>query len=246
MSWKTFFVLIIFVLLGVFVYFKIEVSGEQNTHFNQTSRFTLAAHPVLRSLLGLHNNGDARTELLSGQGTIAIEWFKPQIEDVDPTVLKQFADAVTRYTGRPTIINLAGALGDSTMPLADLKSFVLKADGEKPKGSTLLMLAFTKDYSPRPDQELSTTFEESSIVVSLDAHTRYLQGLGQELNNYLFSSLLRGFGQQIGMQYNKDSACIMAEPSGINGQPVENYGKIDPQDFCPAEQMQINQLKAQY
>lgn len=246
MKWKTFLLFIFIAGLGVFVYLKIQVMGSPNSGFNQTTRFKLGQHPVLRTILGLHNSGDARSEYFAGRGPIAIEWFKPLEEDVDKAVLQKFADAVTKYTGRPTVVNLAGGAGDSTTELANLKSFVLKAAGSKPTGSSLLMVVFAKNYSPQPPQELSTTFQESGIVLSLDAHDNFLGSYNQNLDNYLLSSLLHEFGHQIGLGHNQDPACVMNEHAGIDGRPLEFYGKTDPQDFCPTEVDQINRLKAQY
>ena len=247
MSWKTFIFVILVIFLGVFMYLKFQVMGSPDSGFNRGLRFKLGRNSAMRTILGIHKAGDERAEFLGGQGPIAIEWFKPQGEDVDKTVLQKFADLVGKYTGRTTVVNLAGPVGDSTMDIATLKSFVLKADGEKPKGSTLLAVAFVKDFSPQTDRALSTTYQESSVVISLDGHANFLPGLSREIyNNYLLASLLHEFGHQIGLSHNQDQGCIMNEHTGTAGKPLELYGWQEPQDFCQAEQSQINQLKAQY
>ena len=67
------------------------------------------------------------------------------------------------------------------------------------------------------------------------------------MDDYLLSSLLHEFGNQIGMQETATGTpdCIMNLHAGINGEPVEAFGGTEPQDFCPAEQQEINNIKLQ-
>lgn len=246
MSWKAFIFIIVIILLGIFAYLKLEIMGNPNSGFNQTTRFSLGRRAWVRTILGLHNAGDARGEIFSNSGPIIIEWFKPESDEVDAGVLTNFAAAVTKSTGRPAQVSYGGAISDGNLALVSLSSFQLKASLQAPAGASVIPLFFTEDYSPRQPQEHSTTYGELGIVVSLKAHRDFLQIEPNNLNQYLFSSSLREFGYQLGLKSNQDPDCVMNDPTGFNGQPFEAFGRTDPQDFCSAEQTQINQLKLQY
>jgi hypothetical protein len=247
MSWKAFFLIILITLLGIFIYLKIEIVGSPNSSFNTTTRFVLGKYPVARTILGLHSVSDAREEYLAGTGPINIEWFAPQEETIDPNMLSQFAALVEKYTGRPTQVLSGGNLDDGTIQLSDLDSYSLKIDTQQPSGTKLLVF-FPEDYSPRPDNELYTTYQESAMVLSLTAHRTFLQQYPQDLNQYLLASMLHEFGNQIGMQETAtgNPDCIMNLHAGFNGAPLEASGLSEPQDFCDPEQVEIQNLKLQF
>jgi hypothetical protein len=247
MSWKLFFFIILILILGVFIYFKIQILGSPDSQFNQTTRLKLGRYPIVRTLLGLHSVGDAREEYFTASGPLYIVWFKSETLDLDTTVLNQFAALVAKYTGRTTQVVSGASLSTGTVPLTNLNAARIGSDVQVPGGGSKLFVYFVNDYSPRADQELSTTYLESGMAVSLSAQTGFLGGNNQNLDNYLLSDLLHEFGNQIGLKEQAtDSSCIMDLHAGINGQPMENYGQATPQDFCPAEQAEITQLKSQY
>jgi hypothetical protein len=247
MSIKLLFVIALIILLGIFIYLKIQISGSPNSNFNQTTRFRLAKHPALRTILGMHGVGDARAEYLEGTGPITIEWFSPQEENIDTGILTKFANLVTQYTGRPTTATFAGAISDGTVNVSDFASYRLKAGAQVPAGSVMLVF-LPQDYSPRPNDEISTAYQESGMILSINAHHNFLQSYPQYMSQYMLSSMLYEFGKQIGLPETAttiSSNCIMNLHAGINGHPVEYFGTSDPQDFCPAEIDEIKNIKLQ-
>ncbi len=244
MSLKAIFLIVLVLFLGVFIYLKLEAGGDPNSHFNQTTRFVLARHPVIRTLLGLHNKGDARAEYLEGTSPLVIEWFQPVSENVDSTVLQKFADLAGKYTGRPTEVIFGAAVSEGVIPLATVNNLAFKASSP-PSGSSVIYAVFATDYQPKGSGELSTTHGETAIVVSLNANRQFLASYSQDLDNYLLSDLLHEFGNQIGLpEQGTDTSCIMNLHAGLNGQPLESFGRLEPQDFCPAEVNEINNIKA--
>ena len=239
--------LIIFILLcAVFIYLKVQVNGNPNSNFNKTTRVTLGGHPFMRAVLGLHSSGDARAEYLNGKGPIIIEWFAPETENVDPGTFNNLAKLVQQYTGRATQVLYAGGISDSIVPVSNLASFKLKAGAEVPSGSAL-MVYLTENYTPRPDIEISSTYQETGMVLSLTALRDFVKNDPQDLNKYIFSSMLHEFGNQIGLpEQGTDPRCIMNLHAGIDGSPLELHGYSEPQDFCPAEQLEIQTLKAEF
>jgi predicted Zn-dependent protease len=239
---KVFLLLAVIAGCGLFIFLKVEVLGDPNSNFNQTTRFKLGGYPIVRTILGLHSAGDAREEYFYGKGPIQIVWFAPETENIDQSALQKFADLVSTYTGRQVQLVGGGAIDDTTLQLSNLHNQEFK-NFAVASGASPLFVFFTEDYAPRPDQEISTTYLEAGMVISLNAHRQFLQGYTQYMNNYLLSSMLHEFGHQIGLNHNSDPACIMDAHAGINGHPQEADGLQTPQDFCPAEQAQIAQLK---
>ena len=85
------------------------------------------------------------------------------------------------------------------------------------------------------------------MVLSLGSIRTFLQNYSPDTDQYLLSSMLHEFGNQIGMQETATGTpdCIMNLQAGINGQPLEAYDLSEPQDFCPSEQVEIQNIKAQ-
>lgn len=246
MSFKTFLFIILVILLGIFTYFKLQASGDLNSQFNQTTRFELARHPFLRTIFGLHNDGDARAEYLDDKGLIVLQWFEPNFGEEQEGMVKKFGELVSGYTGRPVRLAFGNNITEQTVKLENLDALTVKSSAQKTSGASVFVVVFTNDYTPRQETELSTTYKESRIVLSLEAHKKFLQGNSLKLADYLFSSLLHEFGHQIGLQHNTDPNCIMNQNAGIDGKPLEFYGASSPTDFCKTEKEQIKALKLKY
>ena len=246
---KVFLLLVFIAILGTFIYIKIQVVGSPDSTFNQTSRYTLGKHPVLRTIFGLHGSGDARAEFFGGTGPIIVEWFEPQDDNIDSSLIQKLADAAGKYTGRQDQVMFAGYVDESTIDLSNLVSYQLKSAAQYPSGGNSILLVFvTEDYSPRASDELSSTYKEDGMVLSLNAHTQFISSFPQDLDSYLYASMLHELGNQLGLPEttSNDTACIMNLHAGYNGQPLEIYGKSEPTDFCPSEQALLTGLKAEY
>jgi hypothetical protein len=243
---KKFLLIILIIALGTFIYLKVQVNGDENSKFNQTTRFSLGKNGVIRAILGLHLDGDARAEYLENKNPLVIEWFKPVSQDVDEQPIIDFANLIAKYTGRQTKVVFGSRLSDGTIKIPDLASYNLKAEVDGVRSGSTFAIFFTDDYSPRPDEEISSTFKESAMLISISGHRDFLKGYSQSENQYYLSTMLHEFGHQIGLVHNDDSSCIMNTHAGIEGQPLEYYGRTEPQDFCPMEKEQIEQLKLMY
>jgi hypothetical protein len=246
MSFKAIVLIALILIFCVYAYLKSQVMGSPDSRFNQTTRFVLARRPVMRTLLGLHNPGDARDEYLTNSGPLVVEWFQPITEDVNSQVVQQFADLAGKYTGRQAKVIFGGSVSAGTITLSVLDNLGLKG-ANVPSGSSIIYVIFATDYQPRDSAEFFTTHGETTMAISLNANRQFLTNYPGDLNNYLLSDMLRGFGDEIGLNgQTTDSSCIMDSQAGENGRPLEYYDRSIPQDFCPAEQDQIKQLKLQY
>lgn len=246
MSFKAIIALIFLIALVVLIILKVKLNGDQNSKFNQTTRFSLGKNGVVRQILGLHLDGDARAEYLLNKDPLVIEYFRASSQDLDEKVVKEFADKIGEILGRQTKVVFSAGLSDGIIKVSDLASYNLKAEADGAKSGSTFAVFFMDDYSPRPDEEISSTYKESGMLISMDAHKNFIKGYSQNLKQYYISSMLHEFGHQIGLEHNEDANCIMNIHAGIDGQPLEYYGKTEPQDYCSAEKQQIEQLKLQY
>ncbi len=242
---KRLFLLLLIIAIGVFIYLKVQVMGDPNSKFNQTTRYSLARHSFLRTILGLHNAGDARSTFLSGTDPLAIVWFKPQTDEVDEGVLKKFVELVSHYTGRQVQLFGPGALDEGKFSLSNSSKLEVKNVQFVPPGTDTLLLVFAADYEPRLDQELSTTVGENEIALSLNSHLKFVNSDDYLLKKYLLSSLLHEFGHEIGLAHNTDPSCIMSTHAGFENKPLETVGQQDPQDYCSQEKIEIGKIQAQ-
>ncbi len=240
---KNILIVLLILALGVFFYLKVKVTGDRDSGFNQTTRYTLGTNGFWRSVFGLHQAGDARREYFLNQGPVLIEWFKPISEEIDEKIIEQFAERVSQILGRPTQITFGGGMDDGMVAFDNLDSFELKAKAQQTDADSVMVVFFAKDYSPRKPDELSSTYRESGIVISLDAHRTFTQGFDEELSKYVYSSLLHEFGHQIGLVHNDDTDCIMSVHAGVDGKPLKYFGRYAVQDFCQTEKDQINKIK---
>lgn len=239
---KKILLLAIILALGVFIYLKIEAAGDPKSYFNQTTRYTLAKYASLRTILGLHNPGDARAEYVLSSKPIYIVWFKPLTEELDPTLLDRFANLVGSYTGRKVELIKGGRLDDITVPYENLGTY--KFNSGAGLGSTPILVFFTTDYSTRKANEFSTTYLESGIVISLSAHKKLLGSGNRNLQSYLLSSLLHEFGRQVGLEDNSTLKCVMNSQKGPNGEALRFSAISPPEDFCEKEKIQIKAIKS--
>ncbi len=239
---KFLFLLVLIGFIGVVIFIQAALLGDPKSNFNQTTRFTLAKYSIFRTIFRLHNAGDARGQYFLRSGPIAISWLKPYSQNVDRPMLETFAAEITKQTGRKVNISFGGNLKEGNYEIADLKSEKLEALIQKPEGSSLVVF-FVQDYTPREADELSTTYGESGILISLDSHQKHMQSYGGTIESYLLSSLLHEFGHQLGLEHNENSNCIMNARAGTGYSYLSSFGKSAPETFCPFEEKQIREIK---
>src|SRR5581483_392041 len=101
---KAFLLLALISIFGTFIYFKIQVLGDPNSHFNQTTRYALGKYQVMRDILGLHSYGDAREEYFSAGKPIALEVVEAQGTSVGQQALDDWAQYIKTYTGKDAVV----------------------------------------------------------------------------------------------------------------------------------------------
>jgi len=243
MSFKTFCLLLVIIILGIFIYLKVESLGSDQSSFNQTTRLSLGRHPTMRTLLSLHNDGDARYEYLSGSSPILIEVGEAPDVSLSDTLVNAFAAEVTKYTGRGTEIHRIEGMPGGTLTDAGVAQAIKVGAKKFEIGSPILFIAYADDFVSNTN-EVGKTYQEFGIVLSdkklKDITSDYPSALAQ----YQESTLLHELGHQLGLQHNNQDGCIM-NPAVENPTSVSSfYTDFIPTDFCQYELDQLQMIQS--
>ena len=242
MGFKTFIVLLVLLLGGLFAYIKVQTLGSPQSTFNQTTRFTLGRHPNLRTIFSLHSAGDAREEYLTGTDDLLIEISEAPGTQLDQSALDDFAAKVGKYIGRPTKVYDVDEVANGNLSSSDIASYISVDKRNFEPGAPILYIIYADDFDnsiPGP----AMTFGESGIVLS-DQRLKSLTASDSEtLPQYQESALLHEFGYQMGLSLNQDQTCVMSA-AVENPRAASTFSAAYiPIDFCPAELSELQQIQ---
>jgi len=242
MSFKAFLLIIFIVLCGTFIYAKVASLGNPNSHFNRTTRFWLGQYQTARTVLGLHNDGDARGSYLKGTSSITIEYVESSGSHLDRQALGQFVSKVKEYTGRPVNLYYNDTISNATLTPKDLAEIAKGSRHHVIPGQPNLFIIYALDYD-RPSGEVGETYQEFGIVLSDSRLKEVTKNFSGSLPQYIESTLLHEFGHQLGLAHNEEPGCIMntkVETPAITGGFTGDY---TPTSFCPYELDQLQAIK---
>jgi len=240
---KKFLLVALIILLGTFIYIKVQVLGDPNSSFNQTTRYNLGKRQFFRSIFGLHSYGDARYEYLSGDSEVSVEMVKAQGVSVDEQTLLDFTKEVKTYTGRPTKLFDTETVQRGTLSDADLAVIAKGSRHHVIPGQSNVFVVYAEDFQ-RSGDEVAKTFSEFGIVISDKRLREATQKYPASLNEYLLSTLLHELGHQLGLEHNDQTDCIM-NPQ-VENPTVQEYfnGRYTATEFCDFELKQLDEIKA--
>ncbi|MCL5666938.1 MAG: hypothetical protein M1383_04175 [Patescibacteria group bacterium] len=233
----------IIILSFGFTAIKLWSLGPEGNYFNSNLRLKFAKYPVARQILGLHFDGDARTDYLGPRfGKISVEVDSMQGLEIPYAVLKQMAEKIGQLTGKETSFFQS----DDNLPYlpdlseADVKSLAKQYRNESALGETAslyLLVASRRDESMK---ELGSSLEEYGMVIFYDSLQEFTRDNPATFNNYLLSTILHEFGHQLGLPHNELDGCLMNEnaEASHNARPSPETVLVN---FCPEELAEIKE-----
>lgn len=243
---KILLLLAVIVLLAAFIYAKAGSIGPDTNYFNTHYRAKLDRYPLLRNILDLHYDGDARGDFLGPQyAKIVIEADAIEGVNVDTNFLDRLAKKIQNITGKPT----SYFVSDTNITLYNLTNTDIASIARRYRNtvsgsgsaSLYVLLADRKKDEPKL---LGSTYEESGIVLYINSLQDFTKDSPSTLGNYVFSTALHEFGHQIGLDHNDNFACLMNSKAEVSDQArFDPYGVVT--DFCDSEKLEIQQLKLQ-
>lgn len=241
MSFKTFLLLVIILFSGIFVYLKMQSLGDENSSFNQTTRYRLGKFGFFRTTLGLHKDGDSRAEYLLKDSSIIIEFVQPSGAKLSEAVMEEFARKVSEYTGRNARVVNTDTVAAGFINEGQLAGIVRGNRRHFDGGSSNLFVMYVDDF-PGSDKNVARTYQDFGMVISHDRLVHLVREYPSSLADYQLSTLLHEFGHQIGMVHNTTNGCIMNE---VVESPAGGvfYGASTPTSFCNEEIDQISAIR---
>jgi hypothetical protein len=241
MNFKTFFLGLIIIVSGLFIYLKTMSLGDENSYFNQNTRYQLGKYGWVRTLLGLRKDGDARAEYLIGDGAITVEIVKPNNVIVDQDAIDGFLESVEAITGRKTIFYNTDTIKGGKLSDEDLKSIIRKNRRHRTPGSPNLFIIYSDDFST--GGEVGRTYQEFGILLSGNRLNELTSNYPAAKTQYIQSTLLHEFGHQIGLLHNEDLNCVMNAAVESPRKAQSFSGAFTPVEFCPIELDELNGIK---
>lgn len=240
---KKILLLIFIVLCAAFIYVKLQTLGNENSEFNQTTRYHLGRYSLLRSLFGLHSDGDGREWYLENFRPLVVEVVEAEGTSINREALDLFLKRVQDYTGRKADLYNIDRVKGGMLTDSDLEEVVRTYRRHIIPGEPNLFIIYAEDFQ-REGAEMAKTFKEFGMVLSNKRLEEETGGEPRSLTQYVESTLLHEFGHQLGLAHNSEENCIMnkwVETSSLAG---EFSGKFTPTDFCDFELKQLETIKA--
>ena len=149
MNFKSFALLLAIGTLGLFIYLKVQLLGDENSVFNQTTRFQLGKHPLARNLFSLHNDGDARGEYLKGTTPIVVEVVQANTVQMSDHAIGEFVSRVERITGRSVQTFNVDTISSGKLTDLDLKRIITSNRRHFNAGEANLFIVYAEDFEGR-------------------------------------------------------------------------------------------------
>lgn len=222
---------------------KVQILGDPQSKFNQTTRYDLGRYQFARSLLGMHSYGDAREWYLKPGSPIVIEAVTATGAGMDDKAFNNFVQDVKEYTGREVSVFNTEKIPGGVLSDADLGEIASKYRRHVLSGQANLFVIYAQDFK-RSGTEIGKTFQEYGIVLSDKRLREVTADFPQAMAQYVESTLLHEFGHQIGLDHNSEPDCIMNErvekPEKLNFFSSEYTNT----KFCNFELGQLSKIKA--
>jgi hypothetical protein len=241
---KLFFAFILLLIIAAsasFVYFKISAQDTGNNFFNSSLRYKFARYPIMRQILGLHFDGDARSDYLGTRDKkILIKIIPMNGLGIDEDAIKLFSEHVQKITGKTTsYLYYPPILYRPESTLEELQT-MLEANSASVPSQTAALNIIIAGKNTRDDMLLGSTLRENGIVLFENVLNDNMRNEKPErIDSYLATLLLHEFGHQLGLSHNSLSGCLMNENTDFS-----DKGRLltATNDFCDSEKDEIKKM----
>lgn len=229
-------IVLIFIIAVTFsyIFFKIEAQSLDGNYFNNNLRASFDRYPIVRGILGLHFDGDARADYLGSRyGSIVIKVISMEGLSVDSAILKSLSEKIQKTTGKPTryLIWETDVPFRASSSIEELQAYLERKDSSSFSGEVPLYLLIANELEDQPDQ-IGSTVQENGIVLFESSLLKYEHSDNELFGQFAVGVLLHEFGHQLGLVHNDYPRCLM-NPS-IEFSASNRTSEIV-EDFCEEE-----------
>ncbi len=239
---KVVILLIIIAFCSTFVVFRYFGNKDVDNWFNEGLRGYVTRFPTMRSMYGLHWDGDAKSDYLSNKK------YKSLMVEIDGTdrcrsvlsnnqelLVNEISNLVQKPEG--VEIDIGSLVDDDELIFLESNAFdrainkiINRLRGHRTNGDQAVFYVLCIDYHRDNPSWLANTYQEDSMLLFYDRANEIAGNNYEALSVYLTTSLLHEFGHQLGLGHVNDPNCIMAN----RVEYLESDSKFDkiPQDFC--------------
>lgn len=189
----------------------MEAQSLDSNYFNNNLRYKFARYPLLRGLLGLHFDGDAKADYLgSHYNSITIRVISMKELSVDGAILENLSEKIQKATRKPTkyvLWNIDMPFNTSSN-IGDLKAYPERETFSGSSKEANLYLLVANELKGQSDQ-IGSTVQENSIVLFEGSLLKYEHSNEEIFNRFVIGVLLHEFGHQIGLTHNDYPRCLM-------------------------------------
>ncbi len=237
---KKILLLLIIAALGVFIYLKIQTLRSDTTVFNRTTRYELGKRGWVRTLLGLHKDGDAKLEYLQGQTPLVFEFVQTKAEPMPEDALANVKAKLEEYLERKIIIYNVDTIDRGIVNEKTISNIVSQNRRHRILGQPNIFIIFAEDFDGS-EVEVARTVEEYGMVISAAKLRDLTDHYPPAYSQYVESTILHEVGHQLGLSHNERAECIMnvAVESPVGALAFDQA--VTPTRFCPQE---LDELKA--
>jgi len=225
-----------------YVFLKIEAQSPDSNYFNDNLRPNISRYPLLRDMLGLHFDGDAKADYLGSRyGSIVIKVIFMEGLLINDDILKSLSEKIQKTTGKPTRY----IFWDTRMPfyassnIESLRDYLENRVFSDSLEEASLYLIVANELDVHSDQ-IGSTVQENGIALFNNSLSKYEHSDEVIFNKLAVGVLLHEFGHQLGLAHNDYPHCLM-NPS-IDLSASNRMSKIV-DDFCEEEKRELSQMR---
>jgi hypothetical protein len=240
------FLIILFLLIIIagsasYIFLKTSAQDLEKNYFNDNLRYIFARYPMFREILGLHFDGDAKSDFLGTRyKNIIIRVIPMNGLYINNETIAALAEKIQKITGKTTLYVPSQNVPFSTTSTAEeLQKNMLSNSYPVTSRDVVLYLLIANQKSESEDQT-GSTLRENGIVLFTGTLMKFASG-SKDINieKYQVGILLHEFGHQIGLPHNDLPGCLMNDKTEV-GAGAKTSEILD--DFCDFEKEQISKM----